>query len=348
MTIVWLRVSGLQTKFLFRTDMDPFFLPIKIVPPAERIRYGQKIMLAGSCFTEHIGTHLREIKFDILQNPNGILFDPVSVANSLISYIQPGLYDERDLFFHDELWQSWKHHGQFSDTDRNNMLSRINKVQEEAHAFLKKTDWLIITLGSSFVYVLNDTQKSVANCHRAPASWFTKKLLPVEETLAILDECFHRLFDFNPTLRLVLTISPVRHIRDGVIENNRSKARLIEAVHQLANKFNRTWYFPSYELVIDVLRDYRFFDRDLVHPNYMATSFVLEQFMEHYAEAESRSLAAEIRKLLIARKHRPLHPATDAHRRFLQEQYSRTKDLSQRYPQIDFREELEYFSVNGI
>jgi hypothetical protein len=327
--------------------VDPFFLPIQIIPPAEKIHYPQKILLTGSCFTEHIGTHLEEMKFDVLQNPNGILFDPLSVSQSLISYLKPAIYEPEDLFLHNELWQSWKHHGQFSDTNLQLALGKINSSQKNAHDFLKKSDWLIITLGSAFVYELKDQKINVANCHRAPANWFTKKLLAIDEILAALDETLHRLFDFNPQLQIVFTISPVRHIRDGVIENNRSKARLLEVAHQLVNKFNQTSYFPAYELVIDVLRDYRFYDKDLVHPNYMATNFVLEKFMESYVQPESRELADEIRKLQISRRHRPLHPDTLAHRRFLKEQYLKTIELASKYPFIDFKTEIEYFSGKG-
>ena len=326
--------------------MDPFIIPIQIDPPAEKVRYEQKILMTGSCFTEHIGTHLSELKFDTLQNPNGILFDPLSVAQSLISYLEPETYNPKDLFYHDELWQSWKHHGQFADTQIENILFKINSSQQAAHVFLKQADWLLITLGSAFVYILRDQNKNVANCHRAPANWFTKKLLPVEDMLAALDETLHRLLDFNPRLQFIFTISPVRHIRDGVIENNRSKARLIEVAHQLVNKFNRTYYFPAYELVIDVLRDYRFYDKDLVHPNYMATKFVLENFMEYYVHPESRQIAGEIRKLRIAVKHRPLHPETKAHRHFLGEHYAKTLELAARYPYLDFTEELLHFSLN--
>ena len=324
--------------------MDPFFLPIQISPPADRIHYPQKILLTGSCFTEHIGLHLKEMKFDVLQNPNGILFDPISVARSLVSYLEPVSYGPEDLFFHHELWQSWKHHGQFADTDREKTLSLINQSQLDAHRFLRQADWLIITLGSAFVYQLKEQNVYVANCHRAPASWFTKKLLTVEEMLAALDEALHRLIDFIPTLQIIFTISPVRHIRDGVIENNRSKARLIEVAHQLVNKFNRTYYFPAYELIIDVLRDYRFYDKDLVHPNYMATSFVLESFMENYVMPESRLLAEEVRKLQISRRHRPLHPHTGAHQRFLQEQHTKALELARKYPFMDFSRELDYFA----
>jgi hypothetical protein len=324
--------------------VDPFFLPIQIQPPADLVRYQQGILLTGSCFTEHIGNHLIDLKFNALQNPNGILFDPMSVADSLISYIEPRTYESRDLFYHNELWQSWRHHGIFSDIDQQVVLNKINQSQQAAHSFLKKANWLIITLGSSFTYILKEQNRSVANCHRAPANWFNKKLLPIDEMLAVLDEALHRLFDFNPDLQIVFTVSPVRHIRDGVIENNRSKARLIEVVHQLVNKFNKTYYFPAYELVIDVLRDYRFYDKDLVHPNYMATNYVVESFMEHYVDPESRLLAEEVRKLQISRRHRPLHPGTDAHRRFLREQLEKTNELSEKYPFLNFETELKHFT----
>jgi hypothetical protein len=323
--------------------VDPFFLPIEIQAPAEKIRYPQKIILTGSCFTEHIGHHLSDMKFDILQNPNGILFDPLSVADSLISYLKPDLYRVEDLFLYNELWQSWKHHGLYSGMNQQSVLDKINQSQQAAHSFLKKADWLIITLGSAFAYLLKEQNKMVANCHRAPATWFTKKLLSVEEILAVLDEAMHRLFDINSQLQIVYTISPVRHIRDGVIENNRSKARLIEVAHQLVSKFNRTYYFPAYELVIDILRDYRFYDKDLVHPNYMATNYVVEHFMEYYVHPDARMLAEEIRKLQISRRHRALHPETEAHRRFLKEQYNKTIELAGKYPFLNFETELKHF-----
>jgi len=323
--------------------MDSFFLPIQIQGPSETIRYQQGILLSGSCFTEHIGNHLIDVKFNALQNPNGILFDPLSVASSLISYIEPERYEPKDLFYHNELWQSWRHHGIFSDIDQQVILNNINQSQQAAHLFLKNANWLIITLGSSFTYILKDQNRAVANCHRAPANWFSKKLLPIDEMLAVLDEMLHRLFDFNPGLQVVFTISPVRHIRDGVIENNRSKARLIEVAHQLVNKFNRTYYFPAYELVMDVLRDYRFYDKDLVHPNYMATNYVVENFMEYYVHPEARTLSEEIRKLQISRKHRALHPNTDAHRRFLREQLEKTIELSEKYSFLNFETEIKHF-----
>jgi GSCFA family len=322
-----------------------FQLPITLAPLPQPIRYGEKILLTGSCFTEHIGDALSDWKFTTLLNPNGILFDASSVASSLISYIAPKRYVAEDLVFLNELWQSWQHHSHFSGTDKAAVLDRINASQQRAHAFLREADWLIITLGSAFSYRLAEDLAPVANCHRAPGKNFVKHLLTIEEIVTGLDSCLHQLFYFNPGLKVIFTVSPVRHIRDGVVENNRSKARLIESVHHLVNKFDRLFYFPAYELVIDVLRDYRFYDIDMVHPNYAATQFVLEKFVEYGIDAGSRQVLEEVKKLVVARRHRPLHPETSAHTRFLREQYEKTVALAQKYPFLDLSEEIRQFSL---
>ena len=331
-----------------------FQLPIRINELPEPIGYPDKILLTGSCFTEHIGNKLQELKFDVLQNPNGILFDPRSVATSLVSYIQNKQYTETDLFYFNELWQSWQHHSIFSNTDKAVCLAKINESQGRAHDFLKTAGYLIITLGSSFSYRLTEEATTavgskvaagVANCHRAPAQWFTKQLMGIEETNAVLDNCIHQLMQFNSRLKIIFTVSPVRHIRDGVTENNRSKARLIEVVHNLVNKFDRLYYFPAYELVIDVLRDYRFYDVDMVHPNYPATEFVLEKFIRHCIDEPSRQMMEEIKKIVIAARHKAFQPTTNAHRQFLLAHLEKTKDMQKRYPFLDFGEELKYFGL---
>jgi hypothetical protein len=320
-----------------------FQLPIQINALPEPISYRHKLLLTGSCFTEHIGNRLEELKFTVLQNPHGILFDPSSVAQSLVSYIHNRQYNAGDLVYLNEVWQSWHHHSRFSHISQQECLHMINESQTRAHAFLQEADWLIITLGSSFSYRLAENGMPVANCHRAPAQTFHKHLMTIDETNTALDNCLYQLFQFNPRLRILFTVSPVRHIRDGVVENNRSKARLIEVVHHLVNKFNRLYYFPAYELVIDVLRDYRFYDIDMVHPNYPATEFVLEKFKQYYIDEPSRLLMEEVKKIVIARKHRPFQPDTNAHRQFLQTYLDRTIELQHRYPYLDLREELTYF-----
>ena len=318
-------------------------LDIDIKGPSEKIDYRDKILLAGSCFTEHIGDSLKDLKFRVLQNPNGIIFDPSTVASSITSYIGDKQYTKDDLIYLNELWQSWQHHGRFSGVDADEVLDKINASQREAHVFLKETKWLIITLGTSFSYRLNESAMPVANCHRAPSGWFTKHLMTIDETIIALDTCLYRLFQFNPGINIIFTVSPVRHIRDGIVENNRSKARLLEAVHHLVNKFGGLHYFPSYEIVIDVLRDYRFFDIDLVHPNYAATKYVIEQFMQHYVNGRSVELSKEVEKINIARKHEPFQPTTGAHKKFLQLYAERTKALMDEYPYLDLEAELEYF-----
>jgi hypothetical protein len=321
-----------------------FMLNLEI-PKADRlIDHQQKILSVGSCFTEHIGNALKELKFDVLQNPNGILFDPVSVCNSLVSYIQNKQYETQDFFQLNELWHSWQHHSRFSHTDLQTAINNINASQAAAHRFLKEADWLVITLGSSFNYrLVNEGYQGVANCHRAPAQWFQKHLLGIDEMVAKLDNAIHQVFHFNSKVHIIFTISPVRHIRDGVVDNNRSKSRLIETVHHLVNKFNRLHYFPSYELVIDVLRDYRFYDIDMVHPNYLATDFVLQNFLQAFMSDETLALVQELKKINIARKHRSSHPQTTAHQKFLKTHMEKVKSLQQKYPYIDLKEEMEYF-----
>ncbi|HXL58251.1 MAG TPA: GSCFA domain-containing protein [Chitinophagaceae bacterium] len=317
------------------------------------ITYKDNILLTGSCFTEHIGNYLMDVKFNVLQNPNGILFNPLSICSSLVSYIHNKQYSEDDLFFFNEAWHSWQHHSRFSNSDLNECLRIINESQNKAHEFLEKADWIIITLGSSFVYKLSPEAPpslkkgnniEVANCHKAPAQTFIKHLCTIEETVSALDGTIHQLFHFNPQLKIIFTISPVRHLRDGVVENNRSKARLIEAVHHLINKFDKLYYFPAYELVIDVLRDYRFYDIDLAHPNYAATQFVLEKFSEFCFDESTQELMKEIRKITIAKNHTPFNPHSQQHKKFLQAHLEKTKRLQQQYLWLDFTKELEYFS----
>ena len=333
-----------------------FLLNIDVPKPDRKLTHGQKILSVGSCFTEHIGKALQEAKFDLLQNPNGILFDPVSVCSSLVSYIRNERYSEDHLFQLQELWHSWRHHSRFSGTDPHAVLNGINASQQAAHQFLKEADWLIVTLGSSFSYRLSETgatlstasgssaaRAAVANCHRAPAQWFHKHLVTIDETISTLDNAIHQLFRFNPKLHVIFTISPVRHIRDGVVENNRSKARLLEAVHHLVNKFDKLHYFPAYELVIDVLRDYRFYDVDLVHPNYAATQFVLEHFLKTYTSEATQQLIEEIKKITTARRHRSQHAETIAHQTFLKTHLQKAQALQQQYPYINLQEEIAYF-----
>ncbi|RYD78270.1 MAG: GSCFA domain-containing protein [Sphingobacteriales bacterium] len=313
-------------------------------PFEQKINHQHKLFLAGSCFTEQIGSKLAAHKFRIIDNPNGILFNPVSIARSVISYIDDKIYTEADLFYNNELWGSWEHHTKFSSIDKNESLQLINESQKAAHRFLKEADWLLLTLGSAFVYELENNQV-VANCHKVPTDKFKKRLLSVDEVITTLDTLIYRLKQFNPLLKIIFTISPVRHLRDGFVENNRSKATLINAVHHLVDKFDGLFYFPAYELIIDDLRDYRFFAEDMVHPNYAATNYVWEKFVAACIDEPSQLLMKEINIVNAAKNHKAFNPASAAHKKFLQTNLSKAKRIAAAHNYIDMSEEIKYFAT---
>jgi len=325
-------------------------LPVKKLPAT--ISYKQGIILIGSCFTEHIGDALDDLKFNVLQNPNGIIYDPISVCKNLISYIEQTTYTENDLFTRNGLWQSWNHHSRFSGTDKQQVLEKINQSQKQAHEFLQKAEWLILSFGTSYSYRLlnqqtKETIQPVANCHKAPAEWFRKQMLSIPEMVTAIDNCMHQLFHFNPKLKILFTVSPVRHIKDGIIENNLSKSRLLETVHHMVSKFEKLYYFPAYELVLDVLRDYRFYKEDLVHPNSQAAQFVFEHFVQAAMDAKTIDLQKRVKSITQAARHRALHQESASHQQFLNSYLEITRQLQAENPFLDLQNELNYFSGNS-
>lgn len=308
--------------------------------------YPDKILLTGSCFTEHISERLQQHKFNVLSNPNGILFNPLSVADSLEGYIEGRRYEAKNLFYLNELWNSWDHHTRFSDIDKDTALDGINASQDLASIFVREADHLIITLGSAFQYYHITGGHPVANNHRAPSQWFEKRLLTTEVIVGALRNVLDKLFTVNLSIQVIFTISPVRHIRDGVVENNRSKARLIEAVHTLCEEYERIAYFPAYELLIDILRDYRYYDIDYVHPNFLATGYVWERFVASCIAEDALPVMQAVNDIQTAYRHRPRFPQTNAHATFCEAYLNKCKELSLRYPFLDFTEEMRYFRIN--
>lgn len=321
----------------FRLEFTPKAFDVKI-------NHRHNLMLIGSCFTEQIGTKLASHKFSVLDNPNGILFNPISITRSISSYIDNKQYTAADLFYQNECWNSWEHHSRFSNPDKEKCLVGINESQTGAYEVLKNADWLLITLGSAFVYELDD-KNVVANCHKVPTDKFVKRLLSVEEVYAGLHEMIEKTIVFNPGLNIIFTISPVRHLRDGFVENNRSKATLIHAVHQLVENSKGCFYFPAYELIIDDLRDYRFFAEDMVHPNYAATNYVWRKFMATCIDEPSQHLMKEIAVIVAAKNHKPFNPSSEQHKKFLQTNLEKIKKLQQQYRYVNFEEELNYFEL---
>ncbi len=318
------------------------------------LSYKDQFFLIGSCFTEHIGKFLQQLKFKVTQNPAGILFDPHSIAFHLFNWAR-GIYPtSEELFLDNELWHHWKYHTQFSSTNFHESYQKIYDASHQAILFLKQSTWLVVTLGSSYTYKLDEGipvehyQKfgvgyAVANCHKCPNTWFQKYLNPIHETYQLLNEAFNEVLKVNPKIRFLVNISPVRHLRDGVVENNRSKARLLEAVHQLVENRKDTFYLPSYELVIDVLRDYRFYDLDKAHPNYEATQWVLNYFVEHYFSKECQEQIKKIQDIITAYHHQPRNPDTVAHQQFLASYLEKTLQMQKVLPDLDWGNELRYF-----
>ncbi len=329
----------------FRLEFD-----IKKIRPF--ISQQQKILLVGSCFTENIGEKLKRYKFPVLLNPNGILFNPVSVAESIHQYINCIQIGADELFNLHQMWHSWKHHSRFSAVSSSLAIDKINDSTREAHTFLKEAEWMMITLGSAWVYTLSDLAPQgvkgevAANNHKAPEDWFLKKLLTAANVTDVLSAMINKLQLFNPNLNIIFTISPVRHVREGVIENNRSKAVLIQAVHDLVAAHEQLHYFPAYELVIDDLRDYRYYSEDLVHPNYFATQYVWEKFSASSMSQDTHQLMEDIHSINLAFHHKPFNQSSDQHKKFMDVFYIKTIELQRKYPFLDLSEELNFFHGN--
>ena len=328
----------------FRSELTPKPFPVKI-------KMTDNLLLMGSCFTEQIGKKLTAHKFNTIENPNGILFNPISIAKALKSYTEETVLAENDLFYYNELWASREHHTRFSDPEKQQILLKINTEHTAAATFIKTADWILITLGSAFVYewkeiIPTDNYENVAaNCHKIPTDKFNRRLLNVLEIVTVLKEMQQQVFKVNPWTKFIFTISPVRHLREGFIENNRSKAALIQAVHEITNETN-SFYFPAYELVIDDLRDYRFFAEDLVHPNYAATNYVWEKFVHSVIDESSQQIMKEINEINAAVNHKAFNPSSTSHKKFMQINFEKVVMLSQKYPHLDLSKELQFFTTS--
>jgi len=311
--------------------------------PVKKIDINDKIFLIGSCFTEHIYTQLDQSKFSCIQNPNGTLFNPFSIFKAIDSYINLDLPSDNDLFFKNSLWNNWDFHSSLSHENKNTALEGMIAQVQKAHHFIKHADWLFITLGSGYVYQQDD-KSIVANCHKLPNAYFTKRLLDPEEIIGGFRSLYERLRSFNTDIRVIFTISPVRHLRDGFVENNRSKAILIHAVDRIIQYVPDCHYFPSYELIIDDLRDYRFYAEDMVHPNYLATKYVWDKFCSSMINGRSREMMKEIAQLHLAVTHKPMHPNSEDHIKFIDKYRDLAISLAERFPELDFSREIEHFS----
>ena len=317
-----------------------------------KITHRDKIFLIGSCFSENLGNKLLSHKFDVLQNPYGVLFNPVSIADAIDRFAENKKITSRELFYHNESFHHWSLHGLLSNPNLDEAVTNINHITEASFNFIKKVDVVIITLGSAFGYALTEqaplyTQNFiVANNHKGPASWFDRQLLSPQRIKTDLQKVIARLQSLNKDVKIIFTVSPVRHLREGFIENNRSKAILLSIVHELVEEAQSVSYFPAYELVIDDLRDYRFYAEDMVHPNYTATNYVWQKLQDVYFDAATRKLLKQIEELNLAVAHKPFNPNSAAHKKFKQVQLAKSQQLQQTNSHLNFNKEIKFFSAD--
>lgn len=324
--------------------MSTFRTTLSWPPATLRLRYGDHLLSLGSCFAEHIGRRLERDKFSALLNPFGILYDPLSLAMTLRRLDEGRPFEAGDLFQHQGLWHSFAHHGRFSGPDRSAVLLRVNAALADGQAFLSRTDYLLLTLGTAHLFEHRASGQVVANCHKLPAAAFRRRRAAPAEIEAALSAALAALRARRPQLQVILTVSPVRHLRDGLIENQRSKAALLLAVDALQAAHDFVHYFPSYELVLDDLRDYRFFAADMTHPNEVAVDYVWEAFCHHFFEEPTRQLQQKVSRIVQAAAHRPFHPATPEHQRFLLQQLAAIDELEAANPFLDFQGERRHFT----
>lgn len=322
-----------------------YFTEIQIPESDIKIDYHSKIIMLGSCFTENIGEKLERLKFSIDLNPFGILYNPVSVASSLEILLARRLMAADDLFFSEGVWQSFYHHGRFASPDKDQTLELMNSRILAGHKNLLSADFLFLTLGTAWAYEYIKTGMVVSNCHKVPASQFRRHRLSEPEITSSFLNLLKKLRETNPKLKVIFTVSPVRHWKDGAVENQVSKATLIVAISRILEEVGDAvaGYFPSYEIMMDELRDYRFYADDKIHLSDVAISHIWERFSGAFITTEARTTMKEVQKILDAAGHRPLNPGTPEFAGFAANYLNKVNGLMLKYPAIDFKPEKEYF-----
>lgn len=321
--------------------MNAFRTTFDIAPLKKQINYKSQLLSFGSCFSENIGEKLKLYKFNTIINPFGILYNPESVANSIEILIKKKLFKEADLFHHKGIWNSFYHHSRFSDTDLEACLSNINQSIEEASNKIFSADYLLITFGTAWVYELKRNGRIVSNCHKIPASEFTRYRMASCDIVERFSSLIKKIKTENIGCQIIFTVSPVRHLKDGVVENQLSKATLIMAVNELVESFDKVHYFPSYELMMDDLRDYRFYADDMIHPSAKGVDYIWSKFTDACIDKNAYKTMKQVEKILQAVNHRPFQPNTQAHRTFLRKTIDKINSIHAEYPELNFEQEVQ-------
>ena len=318
----------------FRTTLD-------LSPPTFLLERDDQIIAIGSCFVEHITNHLLQSRFRINSNPAGILYNPLSISHCLHSLVNTQHLPEKYIVERDGLYHSLMHHGRLSSPRRDELLNKIKSSIAKGRESIRQAKLLIVTLGSALAFRHLATDTIVANCHKIPQNEFHKEELSVETMYESMHKVLREILSINANLQILFTVSPVRYIRDGLIESQHSKARLLVMTHRIVKAFDCCYYFPAYELVLDDLRDYRFFKSDMIHPNEIAIQYVLDIFIKQYLSPSAREFLKEMKSLHLSLMHKPIHPASATNREFLTRLLSRIEKLKGKYPDISFSSDVK-------
>ena len=316
----------------FRTDLE-------IQPTERKITHARPVFGIGSCFVESMGEKLKESKFQVITNPFGNLFHPLAIENALARILSLTKYTPDEIFKFGEVFFSWDHHTSFSQISLDATLNKINSELELANDFIQKADVFLLTFGTAWVYRIKEMGIFVANCHKVPNSNFDKYLLDDKQIQASLKNCFNLILDINPNAQIIATVSPVRHTKDGIVENSLSKSKLISNLYDVAQKFETVEYFPAYELMMDDLRDYRFYKKDLVHPSDMAVDYIWEKFSSTYFDSETNEKIKIAEKIGKAIAHRPLNSSTTSYKEFLYKTGKKIESVESLFPKNSFEPE---------
>ena len=300
------------------------------------IDYSSKITSIGSCFAENIGEKFQYFKFQSTTNPFGIIFNPVSIENLISRVVNKQLFTENDIFFYNDLWHCFEVHSEISHPDKETFLTTLNLIIEQSNSQIIQSTHLIITYGSAWVYRNKLSKKIVANCHKVPQNQFDKEILSAETIQKSIQNTINLIEKVNPTCNFLFTVSPVRHIKDGFVENQRSKAHLITAIHNSQHITRNTNYFPSYEIMIDELRDYRFYTEDMLHPSKTAIDYIWERFVETHIDETSYPIIEEVASIQKGLAHKPFNPNSKSHQHFLENLNHKIECLQKKIPSINF------------
>ena len=305
----------------FRTD-------IQLKKEENQIDYASKLLLIGSCFSENISKKLAYFKFDVASNPFGILFNPKAIETLIEHSLNKKIYSEKDVFLLNERWHCFDAHSDLSAIDKNELISNLNNAVKSTNNRLKKATQIIITLGTSWTYRFTETNAIVGNCHKVPQKKFTKELLSVDEISASLKNICLKISEVNPKTTVIFTVSPVRHIKDGFVENSLSKAHLITAIHKTLGVASGK-YFPSFEIMMDDLRDYRFYNSDMLHPNETAVDYIWEHFKHAWIQENTFSVMKEVDSIQKGMAHKPFNSDSEEYKKFTQTLQSKIHRLKQ-------------------